>query len=84
MSEPDNIVLAHLRELRAAMDARFDAVDARFDRIESRLDAMQRNGQQALRQFVGHRAMVERTIASFHLDIRAIERRVRPLEAAQS
>jgi hypothetical protein len=77
MSEPDNIVLAHLRELRADMNAR-------LDKIEQRLDAMQRNGQQALRQFVGYRAMVDRTIASFHLDIRAIERGVELLEAAQS
>jgi hypothetical protein len=79
MSEPDNLVLAHLRELRAdiearfeqqrtEMDARFDAVDARFDRIEQRLEIMHSNGEKALRQFIGHRAMVERTMASFQVD----------------
>lgn len=77
MSEPDNLVLAHLRELRAD-------INARLDKIERRLDMMNSNGQQALRQFIGHRAMVERTIASFHLDIRAIERRVELLEASQN
>ena len=95
MSGPDNLVLAHLRELRAdiearfeqlrtKMDARFDAVDTRFDRIEQRLEIMRNNGDKALRQFIGHRAMVERSMASFQVDLRALERRVELLETAQS
>jgi hypothetical protein len=73
MSDPDNIVLAHLRELRAD-------INARLDKIERRLEMMHGNGEKALRQFIGHRAMVERTIATFQFDIRALEL----LEAAQS
>ncbi len=36
-----NLILAHLRELRADMNARFDALDqfgGRFDAVEARLD----------------------------------------------
>jgi tetrahydromethanopterin S-methyltransferase subunit G len=73
MSDPDNIVLAHLRELRAD-------INTRLDKIERRLEMMHGNGEKALRQFIGHRAMVERTIATFQFDIRALEL----LEAAQS
>ena len=61
MVEPDNLVLTLLRELRAQMDARFAAMerrmDARFDKIERRLEMMHANGDKALRQFIGHRAM---------------------------
>lgn len=95
MSEPDNLILAHLRELRAAMDARFKALDSqmearfdgvekRFDLIERRLDMMHRNGEKALRGFIGHRAMVERTMASFEDEISTLKRRVELLETAQS
>lgn len=51
MSDPqDNLVLAHLREWRADMNARFEAMDTRFDRIEKRLEIMHANGDKALRQ----------------------------------
>jgi hypothetical protein len=67
MSEPENLVLAHLRELRADMEAQFEALKgemgARFDKIERRLEIMHSNGEKALRQFIGHRAMVERNFA---------------------
>jgi hypothetical protein len=73
MAEPENLVIALLREMRADMNARFTAleermnarfaeVDARFQAIERRLEMMHRNGEKALRRFIGHRAMVERTI----------------------
>lgn len=35
MAEPDNLVLTLLREMRRAMDERFDAVDARFDAVSA-------------------------------------------------
>jgi hypothetical protein len=66
------------------MDARFDAIEARLDKIERRLDMMHANGDKALRQFIGHRAMVERSLASFQVDLRAPERRVDLLEGAES
>ena len=34
MTEPENLVSAHLRELRADMSARFDAVEQRFEAVE--------------------------------------------------
>ncbi len=95
MSEPDNFVLVLLREMRAEtnarfealqgrMDARFEAVDKRFDLIERRLEMMHRNGEKALRGFIGHRAMVERTMASFEDEIGSLKQRVERLETAQS
>ncbi len=64
MSEPDNLVLVLLREMRADMNARFDAIENRLDAMDRRLDMMHRNGEKALRGFIGHRAMVERTMAN--------------------
>jgi hypothetical protein len=85
MSDPhDNLVLAHLRELRADMSARFEAMDTRFDRIEKRLDIMHANGDKALRQFIGHRAMVERSMPSFEVDMREVKRRLELLETTES
>lgn len=89
MSEPDNLVL--LRELRADINARFDAVERRLDTMDQRLvtmdrslDMMHRNGEKALRGFIGHRATVERTMASFEDDISSLKRRVEQLETAQA
>jgi hypothetical protein len=45
---------------------------------------MHANGDKALRQFIGHRAMVERSMASFQVDLHAPERRVELLEGAES
>lgn len=40
-NEPDNLVLVHLREIRATLvehSARFDRIDERFTQIEARMD----------------------------------------------
>ena len=84
MAEPENLVLTLLRELRAEMNARFEAADKRFDAIERRLEMMHRNGEKALRGFIGHRAMVERTMASFEDEISSLKHRVERLETADA
>jgi hypothetical protein len=95
MAEPENLIIRLLRELRAEMDARFEAVEKRFDTLEGRMDArfeaidrrldiMHRNGEKALRGFIGHRTMVERTMASFEDEISALKRRVEVLEDARA
>lgn len=80
MSEPENLVLAHLRELRADMNARFDAMEerfeARFQAIERRLDQMHLNGMKALKGFIGHRTMTERAMASFDEEVRGLRQRI--------
>lgn len=90
MVEPDNLVLTLLRELRADIEAfrsqaeaRADAIEQRLDKIERRLEIMHTNGDKALRQFIGHRAMVERSMASFEVDQRELKRRVELLENAE-
>jgi vacuolar-type H+-ATPase subunit D/Vma8 len=84
MVEPENIVLAHLRELRAELAQFREEVRSEFKRQDARLDAMHRNGEKALRGFIGHRAMVERTMASFEDEIATLKRRVERLETAQA
>ena len=87
MSEPDNLVLAHLRELRADRNARVEAT-------EKRLDEMHRDGLLALKNFIGHRTMTERAVTSFDdedralrprmdTDISELKPRVEQLEAAR-
>ena len=41
-TEPANLVLEHLRLMRAEMHARFDAVDALFDAIDAHFFAIKR------------------------------------------
>jgi len=54
----------------------------RFEEMEKRLDKLHANGLKALQGFIGHRAMVERTMASFEDEIAQLTRRVERLEAA--
>ncbi len=86
MAEPDNLVL--LREMRADMDRRHEELVARMDSefaaVNKRLDAMHQNGIKALKGFIGHRAMAERAMASFDVDMSELKRRVTALEAARA
>ena len=93
MTEPDNLILVHLRELRAEMAAtreelrgEIKAAEERMTRrlqtIEKRIDAMHLNGVTALRGFIGHRSMTERTMASFEGEVAALKQRVERLEGA--
>ena len=98
MSEPDNLVLVHLHELREEMRARFTAVDSRLGAMEERLgamedrltsmdrriDAMHLNGVKALRGFIGHRAMTERAMASIEDQLIRLEERVVRLETTHA
>ena len=84
MVDPDNLVLTLLRELRAEIDSLRSEMNARFDKTDRRLEQMHTNGVKAFGQFIGHRAMVERSVASFQVDLRALERRVELLESARS
>ena len=84
MSEPENHTLALLREMRSVIDAHQNENRARFDRLEKRLEAMHINGTKALKGFIGHRTMVERTIASFDDQVSRLESRVTALEDARS
>jgi hypothetical protein len=86
MSEPENLILAHLREMWADMTARFDELDSKFERrfaaIEARLDKLDANAAKFMRSFVGHRTMTERTFASFEVQLEQLEARVTRLERA--
>jgi chromosome segregation ATPase len=76
MAEPDNIVLAHLRELRTDINARFGEMERRLEAIEKRLDAMHANGMKALKSFISHRTMTERSMASFDDEVTRLRKRV--------
>ncbi|MGL5137209.1 MAG: hypothetical protein ACRC7G_05520 [Beijerinckiaceae bacterium] len=70
---PDNLVLAHLRELRGDIEKWRGEMNERLDRIEG-------NGLKMFKSFVGHRSMVERTVADFDHDVSDLKRRVTRLE----
>lgn len=76
MGEPDNLVLAHVRGLRADINTRFDGLEKRFEAVEKRLDAMHANGMKALKSFIGHRTMTERSMASFDDEVSRLRKRV--------
>ena len=52
--------------------------------MEKRLDRLHANGLKALQGFIGHRTMVERTMASFEDEIAQLRRRVERLQAAEA
>ncbi len=83
MAEPDNLVLALLRELRADMqglrndmNTRFEEVEERFGALDRRLDPMQANGLKTLQRVIGSRAIFERTMASVDSDLDQLKKRV--------
>ena len=98
MSEPENFTHVLLREMRAEqqafreeVNARFEQVDAQFAEMRARLDKLHANGLKALQGFIGHRAMVERTMGSFERtmvsfedELAQLKRRVERLEAAET
>ena len=82
MSEPVNLILPQLGELRAEMKFTEERISQWFDAIDKRLDAMHLNGVKALRGSIGHRSMAERAMASFEDEIAQLRQRVERLEAA--
>lgn len=81
MIEPENHTLALLREMRAEQQAFRQETRERFDRLENRIGAMHLNGVKALKGFIGHRSMVERTMASFEIDVAELKRQIVDLES---
>lgn len=75
MTEPDNLVLRHLRELRTDMDQKFEATELRFRAIERRLDGM----HQAI---MGESAMGRYTVADVEEQLDAIRGRLDAIERA--
>lgn len=63
MSEPDNFILKLLREIRAEMNARFDAAeartDSRFASVEHRLDGVDKK-LESVRQAMHGESMLGR------------------------
>ena len=76
MSEPDNLVLRRLRELRTDMDRRFEAADARFRDIERRLDSQ----SQAI---TGESVLGRYTVAEVEAELVAIRDRLDAIEAGR-
>ena len=81
--EPDNLVLALLREFRSEMGDFRKEVTAEIAELRQRMDRSDATMLKALRSFVGHRSMVERTVADYDGDLADLKRRVRRLEEAQ-
>ena len=71
--ESDNLVLSHLRELRAHMDERFDEVDERFDQVDERLVRLELRVSD-----------VEGLVRKTHVELVALTGRVGALERQRS
>lgn len=84
MTDPNDFVRGLLPGLQADVDALESKMQARFGRIQRRLDKMHDDSEGAHGSLVGHRAMVERTMASFENEISNLRRRVELVEAAKS
>ena len=81
MAEPENMTLVLLREVRAEFRTELGSLRGELQAMNRRLDAMHLNGTKALKSFIGHRTMVERTVASFEDQVTQLEARVKELEA---
>ena len=86
MSEPENLTLVLLRELRADMNARFDQLAQEIkdseQRTGKRIDELRVNGMKGLAGFVGHRSLTERAFGSVDRQLADHEARLGALEAA--
>jgi len=73
MSEPENMILVLLRDMRAEMNQRFDAVESRFEPLEKQMETVRQayNGESVLGRYVA--AAVEKRLE-------AIEKRLTSLE----
>lgn len=80
MSEPDNLVLNLLREIRREMNDRFDATDQRFDKVEAKLGEQDKRFE-SLRQAINGESVLGR-YAAHEVDERldAIEKRLDAIE----
>ena len=83
MAEPENMTLILLREMRAEIATVREEMRSNHAQVIKRLDAMHQNGMKALKGFIGHRSMVERTVASFDDQVTRLEQRVGALEDAR-
>lgn len=80
MSEPDNFILTLLREIRAEMNARFDAQDKRFDAHDKRFDALDAKIESLKQAMHGESVLGRYATAEFDDRIEAIEKRLDKLE----
>lgn len=78
--EPNNLVLAILREFRSEMGDFRKEVGVEIADLRQRMDRIESNSLKAFKSFVGHRTMVERTVADYDSDLADLKRRVRRLE----
>ena len=79
MSEPNNMIIPMLREMRSDFTKRFDGMDKRFDKIESRLDSIdvsQKNFKNAL---TADTMMGKLVVGDFEERIADLEKRVATL-----
>jgi tetrahydromethanopterin S-methyltransferase subunit G len=75
MAEPENLILVHLRELRAEMKEGFGKVDERFDKLEKRIENIK---QASFGEFVLGRyaaAEVEERLEQIEKRLEALEGR---------
>ena len=79
--EPDNLVLAHLRELREEVARRFDATDARVDRIEIEMGDLRAEMRGTRTALTGVGYLVNLSTGDLKTEIGALATEVNDLKA---
>ncbi|WP_377289103.1 hypothetical protein [Rhizobium sp. SG2393] len=78
-SEPENMILLLLREMRADIDRRFNEVRTDFDDVKQRLDKLE-SGQKTIRQALTADTMMSKFVTGdFEERIFELERKVEAL-----
>ncbi len=78
-SEPENMMLLLLREMRADIDRRFNEVRTDFDDVKQRLDKLE-SGQKTIRQALTADTMMSKFVTGdFEERIFELERKVEAL-----
>jgi hypothetical protein len=93
MTEPDNLVLVMMREMRASQEriegdlavqkAENAAIRDDLRVIKERVTRIESQSFKWLRQFIGHRTMVERSFASLEEDYVTLKNEVEDLRRRQ-
>lgn len=79
MTEPKDMIVPMLKEMRASIESRFDGVDKRFDKVEKRLDTIDVRQKSFNNALTADTMMSRFVTGDFEERIGALEKKVHPL-----
>jgi chaperonin cofactor prefoldin len=88
MVEPDNFIVALLREMRAEMNERFQTLEirmnGRFDVVDARFESMEKRLESVRQAAFGESLMARYTVAEVEDRLQDIEKRLATIEDSRS